>query len=265
MAAPVVNPNQSILAYGIGQDFTFRLIADQPVSEWMIDPAQPLPHGLVFHAPSGTLMGAGTVPGIWQLNVSAKNAAGEISQSVPFVLGVFETQEVEVVKKVMINAETWAVSLLDPEAASSTKPAVAGSVRYGDDVVFDLKFFISATNPDAPSVVSLPVVPRLRMARFSLRGNDTEASFFTTGPAAFRKTTQLIAGLYETKFRLYASLESAELAAWLGEFETESGTEADAFAEFELQFDRPSGAPGPAINKITTQKFLLRVRRDLVR
>jgi hypothetical protein len=254
MAAPVVNSNQSILAYGIGQDFTFRFIADQPVSEWMIDPAQPLPHGLVFHAASGTLMGAGTVPGIWQLSISAKNAAGEVSDPVTFLMGFFETEEVEVVKKVTIRIDTWEVSLPDPVAAVGAKPAVAGTVRYGDDVVFDLQFLSSAQSA---------VVPRLRMARFALWGAD--APFFTTDRAAFRKTTQLIAGVYDTRFRLYVSLESPELAAWLSDFETESGTEGDAFAEFELEIERPSGAPGPAINKITTQKFQLRVRRDVVR
>jgi hypothetical protein len=255
MAVPVVNSNQSILAYGVGQDFTFRFIADVPVSEWILDSAQPLPHGLVFHAASGTLMGAGTVPGIWQIGVSAKNADG-VSAPVVFLIGFFETDEVEVVKKVTIRTDTWEVSLPDPVAASGTKAAVAGAVRYGDDVVFDLRFLSSTL---------AAVVPRLRMARFSLRGDDTTSSFFTTDAAAFRKTTQLIAGLYETRFRLYASLESPELAAWLSDFETESGTEADAFAEFELEIERPSGAPGPAINKITTQKFMLRVRRDIVR
>jgi hypothetical protein len=256
MAAPVVNSNQSVLAYGVGQDFSFRFIANQPVSEWMIDPAQPLPHGLVFHAASGAIMGAGTVPGIWQVNVSAKNAAGEVSAPVTFVLGIFEVAEVEVVKKVTIRTDTWAVTLPDPVAAQGTKPAVAGAVRYGDDIVFDIQFLSAAL---------APVVPRLRMARFSLRGDDTTTSFFTTDVSAFRKTTQLIAGVYETRFRLYASLESAELATWLSDFETDSGTEGDAFAEFELEIERPSGAPGPAINKITTQKFQLRVRRDLVR
>ena len=256
MAAPVVNSNQSILAYGIGQDFTFRFIADQPVSEWMIDPAQPLPHGLMLHAASGTLAGAGTVPGIWQLAVSAKNAEGEVSEPVVFLLGFFETAEVEVAKIVTIHTGTWDVSLPDPVAASTTKPAVAGTVRYGDDVVFALQFI-------APGTPAAAVVPRLRMARFALWGAD--APFFTTDLAAFRKTTQLIAGVYETRFLLYVSLESPELAAWLSDFETESGTEGDAFAEFELEIERPSGAPGPAINKITTQKFQLRVRRDVVR
>ena len=256
MAAPVVNSNQSILAYGVGQDFTFRFVADQPVSEWLVDAAQPLPHGLVFHAASGTLMGAGTVPGIWQLNISAKNAGGEVSDPVTFLLGFFETEEVEVVKKVTIRTDTWEVSLPDPVAAAGTKPAVAGTVRYGDDIVFDLQFLSSA---------QAPVVPRLRMARFALRGDDTTTSFFTTDVSAFRKTTQLLAGLYETRFRIYVSLESPDLATWLSDFETESGTEGDAFAEFELEIERPSGAPGPAINKITTQKFQLRVRRDLVR
>jgi len=258
MAAPVVNSNQSILAYGIGQDFTFRFIADQPVAEWSVDSAQPLPHGLMLHAASGTLAGAGTVPGIWQLAVSAKNAAGEVSEPVVFLLGFFETAEVEVAKVVTIRTDTWDVSLPDPVAASTTKPAVAGTVRYGDDVVFDLQFI-------APGTPAAAVVPRLRMARFSLRGDDTTTSFFTTDSTAFRKTTQLVAGLYETRFLLYVSLESPELATWLSDFETESGTEGDAIAEFELEIDRPSGAPGPAINKITTQKFLLRVRRDLVR
>jgi len=254
MAAPVVNSNQSILAYGVGQDFTFRFVADQPVSEWLVDAAQPLPHGLVFHAASGTLMGAGTVPGIWQLNISAKNAGGEVSDPVTFLLGFFETEEVEVVKKVTISTDTWEVSLPDPVAAAGTKPAVAGTVRYGDDIVFDLQFLSSA---------QAPVVPRLRMARFALWGAD--APFFTTDRAAFRKATQLLAGVYETRFRLYVSLESPDLATWLSDFETESGTEGDAFAEFELEVERAWGAPGPVINKITTQKFQLRVRRDVVR
>lgn len=262
MAAPVINPNQSLLVYGVGQDFTFRFVADSPVAEWMLDGAQPLPHGVVFHPASGTLMGAGTVPGIWQLSLTARNADGEVSDAVVFVVGIFETAEVEVVKTATIRVDTWDVTLPDPQG--SQESAVAGTLRYGDDVVFDLQFAAPAAG-NTPQEALERVVPKLRSARFSLRGDDTSPSFFTTDVTAFRKTTQLVAGVYETRFRLYVSLESAELAAWLGDYETESGTEADALAEFELEMERPSGAPGPATNKITTRKIVLRVRRDFVR
>jgi hypothetical protein len=267
MAVPVISKNVGVLAYAVGQNFVFQLGASGEPEAWRLGAGQYLPPGVSFSPLSGTFSGAGVAPGVWSLSVKAVNPDGE---SLPemFTIGIYEVGgQRDYSKKALINTDTLAVSFSDPATAltSPVLPAAAGQVRYGDEVVFRLAFTEGASSGSGASAVVSEYTPRLVMARFAMKGNETEAAFFVTPPPAFKKSVELVNGSYVVTYYLFAYIAGAGLQGYLADFENDSGTFANVLCEFELEFERPAGASGPLTTRITTQPFLLRVSRDMVR
>ena len=298
MPIPVINKTQGNLAFALGQDFVFQLNASNYPTSWAVEARQVMPHGVVFAPLTGVISGAATTPGIWNLTFTASNADGA-SAPQTFTFGFFETGSREISKKVLINTETWVVTLLDPAPARAASTGVsalaasAGQARFGDDITFRLAFTdgtqLSTATPGPTSTVKtvettgtktvetttanvsgsatavVEYTPRLVSARFSMKGDDTLPPFFVTDAAAFKRSVEVSGGQYVTTFFLYASMESPELGAFLADYESEAGTEVNVMCEFELEFERPARASGPLTNRVTTQAFFLRVRRDMAR
>jgi hypothetical protein len=222
----------------------------------------------VFFSPvSGTLSGAGTSPGVWGLTFVASNADGDSSPET-FTVGVYDVGgQTEYSKRVLINLKTLAVTCDDPAAVDSESAlgAAAGQVRYGDEVVFQMVFTDGtiAAGTGASAIYS-EISPNIRMARFSMKGNETEPTFFVTPPPAFKRSAEYEAGEYRTTYYVFAHIAGSALQSYLGDFENDAGTQANVICEFEIEFDRPAGASGPLITRVTTQPFLLRVSRDLI-
>jgi hypothetical protein len=272
MAVPVIsNVVGSALAFGVGQDFVFQLTAENDPVAWRIGEVQGLPPGVFFLPVSGTISGAGTSPGVWGLTVVASNADGD-SAPETFTIGIYEVGgQSEYSKKALINTKTLAVMFDDPamevkgEGSVTLLAAAAGQVRFGDEVIFRLAFTDgSIASGTGASAIYAEVMPRVSMARFSMKGNETEAAFFVTPPPAFKKSVEHVAGAYATAYYLFAHISGQSLQSYLGDFESDAGTFANTICEFELEFDRPPGASGPLTTRVTTQPFLLRVSRDLI-
>ena len=267
MSIPIISKVQGVVAYGVGQNFVFQLTATENPRAWRIGAGQSLPPGVIFSPISGTLSGSGAIPGVWGLTFIATNNSGD-SDPQTFTIGIYDVGGArDFSKKALINLKTLAVTFDDPATvltgASNTVllAAAAGQVRYGDDVIFKLVF------TDASSVAGATlseVAARLAMARFSMKGNETEAAFFVTSPPAFKKSVEYLSGVYSTTYYLNAKVSGAALQSYLGDFENDSGTFANTICEFELEFERPAGASGPLTTRVTTQPFLLRVSRDLI-
>jgi hypothetical protein len=270
MAVPVIsNVIGSALAFGVGQDFVFQLAADNDPVAWRVGAGQSLPPGVVFSPISGTLSGAGVVSGIWSLTFTAINSDGE-SLPATFCIGVYDIGgKQDYFKKALINTSTMAVSFSDPalevEANNVTVlAAAAGQLRYGDEVVFKLAFTNGSGTGQGASLVYNEFSPRLAMARFSMKGNETEAPFFVTSPPAFKKSVEYVAGEAVTSYYLFAYISGQALQSYLADFESDSGTFANTICELDLEFERPLGASGPLTTSVTTQPFLLRVSRDAI-
>jgi len=263
MAVPVINNViGSALAFGVGQDFVFQLSAQNEPVAWRVGAGQSLPPGVGFSPATGTFSGSGVVPGIWSLTLTAMNSDGE-SLPETFCIGIYDVGgKQNYSKKALINTSTMQVSFEDPATvltgASNTVllAAAAGQVRYGDEVVFRLTFIGSSSTAE--------YTPRLVMARFSMKGNETEAAFFVTSPPAFKKSVEYISGALATNYYLFAYISGLALQGYLADFESDSGTFGNALCEFELEFERPPGASGPLTTRVTTQPFLLRVSRDAI-
>lgn len=271
MAIPVISKAVgSALAYGVGQDFVFQLTAENDPVAWRIGGAQTLPPGVYFSPVSGMLSGAGSSPGVWGLTVVATNADGD-SAPETFTIGIYDVGgQSDYSKKALINTMTLAVAFDDPAAELKRGSEVvlgpaAGQVRYGDEVMFQLVFTDGAiASGSGASAIYSEVTPRVSMARFSMKGNETEATFFVTPPPAFKKSVEYVAGSANVAYYIFAHISGQGLQGYLEDFEDDAGTFANAICEFELEFDRPPGASGPLTTRVTTQPFLLRVSRDAI-
>jgi hypothetical protein len=270
MAVPVISKTSGVLAYAVGQDFVFQLAAENDPVAWRIGSGQRLPPGVFFSPVSGTLSGAGTSPGVWGLTFVASNPEGD-SAPETFTVGIYDVGgQTDYSKRVLINTKTLAVTCTDPAAEVKSGNAVvlgaaAGQVRYGDEVVFEMAFTDGTISAGTgASAIYSEISPKIRMARFSMKGNETEAVFFVTPPPAFRRSAEYVAGKNRTTYYVFAYIAGSALQSYLGDFENDAGTQANVICEFEIEFDRPAGASGPLTTRVTTQPFLLRVSRDLI-
>jgi len=256
MPIPVISGTQSVLVYGVGQEFVFQLTATESPAEWAIGNSETLPHGVLFDSLRGTFTGAGSASGIWNITAMARNSDGW-SAPVAFTLGIFEPASVEVSRPVTIDLETLTVSTADPAAAQTEPvlpPAVA-TARINDDLVWKLNFTMAGVAANPPLV----------MAKFALRGT-TGPAFLKTDALAFRRVTEIVGTNFITSAFVYASLAGLpRLESWLKELETDLVRQNNVTCEFELEIETPSRAPGPQTQILTTRPFQMRIATDIVR
>ena len=254
MAVPVINSDQTVLAYTVGQDVFFQLAATNVPSGWKLQSGI-LPPGIVFNVNTGTISGRGVSPGVWNMAFSASNVSGE-SEAVSFVFAVFDmVGGKDVVKSVVVNTDTWAVTFPDAVAATPGGLGSAeGCVRYGDIVTFEIKF------RDASGVY----VPKLLMGKFSLKGLDTEPTFIVSREFDFRSAIVYEGDAYVRKFFIVVSFENPSLYSFLADYESDAGTAVNALCEFEFLFPRHPAAGFGGVDKITSAPFHLRVTRDSI-
>jgi len=266
MATPIITTTQTVLAWAVGQDFYFQLTASGLPTNWRLEPGFFLPNGVTFGPSNGLISGSATVAGVWDLKFIASNADGD-SAPVLITLGIFDLpQRKDVSKVVEIDTETWGVSFSDPFVASTSPvlSAAAGGVRYEDVVTFDLRFTEPSVATPGVLATKVHVFPKLRLARFSIKGTDSDPVFFVTDEWDFNSTI-VYDGAYKKRYFVNVYFSNDSLLAFLNDYETETGTVANCICEFEFIFDRNPAAGVGLINRITTQAFLLRLQRDTVK
>jgi hypothetical protein len=257
MATPTITATQTVLAWAVGQEFSFQLTATGEPTAWRVAAGTFLPNGLLFDTASGRIYGSGTIAGVWDVRFIASNADGD-SAPLLFTMGLFDVpQGRDISKAVVINTSTWAVTFPDAFAAETPLAAAAGGVRYGDIVTFSLRFVEGATGQSVTNVF-----PKLLAAKFSIKGLDTDPVFFVTEDWNYKTSVVYDGSGYVRRYFVNVTFTDAALLAFLGDYEAESGTRANCLCEFQLIFSRYPGAGPGEINRITTQPFLLRVQRD---
>ena len=252
---PAISNAQGAVVLGVGQNFFFQFKASNNPTQWLLTPDAILPPGFLFNPLAGTLTGTGIEPGIWRVGVIARNSAGDSAPN-EFTFGIFETQTLDVVKRVTINTDSWDVSFPDPFAGANGVGAAVGQLRYGDEVTFQVAF--AQTGVAATTNYNPPLV----QARFSLKGLDSEPAFLVTGEPEFKKITSFTPSGYTGEVFITVSLKNDALLAFLSDFEADSGTHATCIGEFELVFRRSAKAGG-GFDTISTQPFSMRVTRGL--
>lgn len=264
MATPTITATQTVLAWAVGQEFSFQFIASDEPTAWRVANGFFLPNGVLLDATAGKIYGAGTIAGVWDIKIIASNEDGD-SAPMLFTLGIFDLpQKKDVSKIASINTNTWQVTFPDPFAAEETMAAADGGVRYGDLVTFMLVFVEPVSGSGQASSMK-EVYPRLQAARFSIKGLDTEAAFFVTEDWSYRSAVVFDGSQYIRRYFVNVDFTDSALFSFLGDYEADSGTSANCLCEFELIFSRYPGAGLNEINRMTTRPFLLRVHRDTVK
>jgi hypothetical protein len=162
MAIPIISGNQSVLAYGLGQDFVFQLTASESPTLWEIAATDTLPAGVLFDTLRGTFAGAGYTIGVWNLTVRAKNSDGW-SLPVMVTLGIFDVAAKEVYRDVKILLDSFEVlpNPFDSEKEVEDKnkdgidvsmPPAMATARIGDDLVWKISF----AKPDSVKTTTPP-------------------------------------------------------------------------------------------------------------
>lgn len=261
MATPTISATQTVLAWAVGQEFSFQLIATESPAAWRVDSGTFLPNGVLFDTTSGRIYGTGTIAGVWDVRFIASNSDGD-SAPILFTIGFFDMpQKKDVSKVATIHTGTWAVTLPDAFEAAAPLAAAAGGVRYGDIVTFQLRFVESASpSPSGGGTVTAEVFPKLLGAKFSIKGLDTDPVFFVTEDWDYKTAVVFDGSQYMRRYFMNVSFNDAALLAFLGDYEAEGGTRANCLCEFQLIFSRYPGAGPGEINRITTQPFMLRVQ-----
>lgn len=261
MAAPTITATQTVLAWAVGQEFSFQLIANNAPTAWRVAAGTFLPNGVLLDTTSGRLYGAGTIAGVWDVRFIASNSDGD-SAPFLFTIGLFDVpQNKDVSKVATIHTGTWAVTLPDAFAAEAPLGAAVGGVRYGDSVTFQVRFVEGAAGQ---SQTVSEVFPRLLSAKFSIKGLDTDPVFFVTEDWDYKTAVVFDGSQYVRRYFVNVDFTNAALFAFLGDYEAEGGTRANCLCEFQFIFSRYPGAGPGEINRITTQPFLLRVQRDTI-
>jgi hypothetical protein len=259
MATPTITTTQTVLAWAVGQEFSFQLIATGIPTAWRVGGGTFLPNGVLLDTTSGRIYGAGTIAGVWDVRIIASNADGD---SVPllFTIGFFDMpQDKDILKLATIDTSTWAVTLPDGFAAETALAAAVGGARYGDIVTFQLRFVDSGTGQ-----VTTEVFPKLLAAKFSVKGLDTDPVFFVTEDWDYKTAIVYEGSGYVRRYFVNVNFTNEALLAFLGDYEAESGTRANCLCEFQFIFSRYPVAGSGEITRITTRPFLLRVQRDAI-
>ena len=250
MAVPVISSVQTVFIHSVGQEVFHQLAATNSPTGWRVSGGI-LPPGLVFNLSSGTISGSCSVVGVWNVFFSAINGDGA-GGSVAFLIGFLDLVDAkDVVKRVIINTDTWGVSFPDVAEQVGSLSRAEGGFRYGDNITFQLLF----QNAELGQYV-----PRLNMARFSVKGLDTEPAFIVSGESNFRKKGTHDGNVYIDNFSINVLLESSRLYSFLSDYESDLGTSANVICEFEFLFQR-SAMAGLGVDRITTKPFFMRASR----
>jgi hypothetical protein len=258
MPAPVINTTQSSLTFAVGQPFTFQFVATESPTSWSIGRHEIVPAGFMFNTSSGVLSGTAQMPGIWLLTLTATNADGSSAPEV-FCIGVFETGVSDVTKPkrdLYVDVSSWEVSTTDgAPAAGTTLAAAAAQARLGDDLLFQL----TLRNGLSASPIELT------LAKMSVRAlNSDDEPFFITDEGDFKITVSMVDGAPVQSYWLYASLNNQALREFMEDSNPSGLAEINATCELELFFKKPSVAPGPPTQRITTVPFLMRISEDTI-
>jgi hypothetical protein len=250
MPVPVISGNNSILAFGIGEEFTFQLTATEQPSSWAIGPSESLPPGVLFDTLRGQFTGSGTSAGIWNLSVTARNTDGTSSPAA-FVIGVFDVSSVEISRKVNIDVETLAVTTNDPETATTT--TVAMTARYGDDLLLKIGFLRGTTPVNAPLV----------MAKFAIRADVDLPPFAVSDILAFKKVIETTSSGDSLAYG-YIFMSLSDRPELLDHIMALAGESSLIVGEFQLEMLVPSRAAGPETQILTTKPFKIKIYKDII-
>ena len=255
MAAPIIQPTQSVLQYLQFQNWQFQPQALNDPITWT---CTPLPSGLDFDPSTGLISGASTKPGVYNALIAATNADGT-SPALTFVIG--------------IEAASYAAQFDAVDLGWDM-----GTGKVSCDALFDSVPLLN--NGQAPAIPPIAWVKSGDVRMFHIRptkaGAVLDIAFLTLilvlkefdGDARIELANKFVrvdTGA-NTFYRLVMDLTDPNLVGVLGDFFDVNGTNFAALAEIQATYTNAlspsiSGAPGTLIT--TSQNFGLGVQQEL--
>jgi hypothetical protein len=243
MPAPTIDPTISIQAWVKGRFNAYQPAATDSPTSWA---AVGLPAGVTISTTTGLIQGTPTVAGVFNVKLTATNAAGT-SQPVFMAMGI-ESNLLENGAGIEVNIEleTGFVHGVYP-----TSKQWAMYAKSGDT----LPIFVGFTKGGV--LQSLP----LALLRFGLKEFESETLVPLNDGAEFEQL-----GSFETtRYRLLADFDDPAVAAWLANYETDGSTHFLALGEIEaVILEEPIGGGDPIPAPRSSQTFRIFIEREMI-
>ena len=255
MAAPVIDPTQSIPDFKQWMSWFYQPQADNDATSWTVSG---LPPGLLLDTATGRISGAVTRPGNGAFTLRAFNADGG-SAPVRFYYGIRPAAQPVAAGAIdtTVDLETGFVTFAGLDA--KTGPAR----KRGDNLYLHTRFVRDGLGVDIP----------MRTFTINLKNDETQPPLLTSG--AFLKVGTGENAIYLLHLTLAmddatldANSEAAPPPTADAQIADPSGAVlarslfTDLLGELQITFDR-AWAFGPATPRWSTQTFPFRLVRDL--
>jgi hypothetical protein len=214
--------------------------------------ADGLPEGIGINPASGLISGAPTVPGVYNVNLRARNADGQSADHI-IVIGVEPNRYLQDASiEIDINLRDGRVRLAGPPAVSSgsqsNEPQPILHVKSGDKFVLSVGFMKDET------LVELP----LDQIRFGLKEFEPER-LHLVNDGSFTQVGQF----EDARYQIVAEFDDAALDSILSGYEDDVDTFFDAVAEIEFVTLYEHFGELREMRR-TTRSFLVRVHREMI-
>ena len=232
--------------FPLGKWFSVQLYGQDAI-EWRVSSGCRLPPGvsLTFN---GVLSGVCAHAGAWVISIDVNSL--DAVTNVKFPLSFFKSPNVSpIIKKAKIDTQYWTVLFSDAIISANSSAPLAGSLRYGDVVTFDLTFFNG----------NQLIFPFLSSIRLGVKGIDTEPLFFETSLLNYRKVMGFEGDGYAFKYYLNVGIRGDSLKNYLNDFELDAGTHVNCICFFEFNF-----AQNKYAERICSELFFVNVIRDTI-
>jgi hypothetical protein len=252
MAAPVINPTQSVLGFRQWEPWSFLPHASNTPTSWMISF---LPPGVVFDTGTGRLDGPCETPGVFVFSLIATNGDGD-SQPVVFALGIEPAGFVQPANTVemVIDVTTKRVAIVSSGPVQfgtddKLKPDPVIYAKAGDDLILSVRFTKAGVG-------------------FAMDLNDLTLSLKELEPEAVLATSsawETVGTGADTVYTIHLKVDSELLRTALTNYEEDDGTSFNALAEIQWKQDNSGGEiVGPVELVGTTRTFTVMIPRDIV-
>lgn len=247
MAAPVISPITSILAYRMGEYWVYQPAATGTPTSWS---ATGLPEGMSIHATTGKISGAATEPGVFDVNLHATNGDGTGSLIFPMAI---EAASLSLGAAIDLD--------MDLGSGEVSNPEMKGQWKSEDGLPVVLFGKLNDRLLIAAGFQKTGVLQPLALARVDLAIKEYEPEpllVITDG------TMQTLGSWDTTRFQFVLHLDPAKLQSVLSNYEDDRDTHVDVVAElrYRLLHILP-GDEAPTELERSSQNFVMRIARDL--
>lgn len=248
MAAPVISPITSILAYRMGEYWVYQPAASNSPTSWA---AVGLPEGMAINAATGKISGAATEPGVFDVTLKATNAdpaTGELI--VPVAI-----EAAQLSLGAAIDLE------MDLGSGEVGNPAMTGDLKSEDGLPVVMFGKLEDKLLIAAGFRKENALQPLALARVDIAIKEYEPEsllVITDG------TFQVLGAWDTTRFQFVLFLDPAKLRSVLSSYEDDRDTHVDVVAElrYRLLHILPGDADPSELER-SSQNFVLRIARDL--